>query len=144
MKYSNVKHWRYKLVEDDYFVFPYRLDLGFGRLDLEFGMYELYYEVGESYIRVYKGYAWDGATGPVIQTETTKKASLVHDVLCQAIGEGLLPESNQKTADEIYRYIAEQEGMSIVRRNVHYWAIRLFRPIWAKLPNRDYEKVYEI
>jgi len=30
-----------------------------------------------------KGYQWDGASGPTIDSENTIRASCVHDVLCQ-------------------------------------------------------------
>ncbi len=41
-------------------------------------------------LRVKKGYAWDGASGPTIDTKDSMSPSLVHDVFCQAMRTELL------------------------------------------------------
>ena len=38
-----------------------------------------------------RGYCWDGASGPTLDTKATMVASLVHDVFYQMMREGLLP-----------------------------------------------------
>jgi hypothetical protein len=55
-------------------------------------------EKGRLVIR--KGYAWDGASGPVFQTKTLVAASLLHDALYQIIREMKLNELFRKEADE--------------------------------------------
>ena len=42
-----------------------------------------------SYLLIKDGYAWDGASGPTIDTKNTQTASLVHDGLWQLIAAGL-------------------------------------------------------
>lgn len=36
----------------------------------------------DGFLRVRKGFAWDGASGPTLDTKNSMSASLVHDVLC--------------------------------------------------------------
>lgn len=46
-----------------------------------------------------RGYCWDGASGPTLDTKATMVASLVHDVFYQMMREGLLPEGIKPQAD---------------------------------------------
>lgn len=48
------------------------------------------------------GYAWDGASGPAIDTETVKRASLVHDAIYQLIREGYVHPVHKERADELF------------------------------------------
>ena len=60
-------------------------------------------------LMVRAGYAWDGASGPTWDTEETMTPSLVHDVLYQAIREGLIPASRRFDADlTFYRLMRER------------------------------------
>lgn len=71
------------------------------------------------------GYAWDGASGPAINTINFLRASLVHDALYQLIREDKLPFSFRKRADEILIEICKEDGMSWVRRQWVWYAVRL-------------------
>ena len=44
--------------------------------------------ISESKVIVRRGYAWDGASGPTIDTKDSMKATLIHDVLYQVMREG--------------------------------------------------------
>ncbi len=48
-------------------------------------------------------YAWDGPSGPTRDTPTNMRASLFHDIQCQAISEGLLDKVYRKYADKLLR-----------------------------------------
>jgi len=50
-------------------------------------------------------YAWDGASGPAVDTITILKASLVHDILYQLIRMGLLPIYFKAYADKFLQDI---------------------------------------
>ena len=52
-------------------------------------------------LTIYKGYAWDGASGPAIDSKAFMRGSLVHDACYQLIAEGLLPQSARKTANHL-------------------------------------------
>lgn len=59
-------------------------------------------------LRIKKGYAWDGASGPVIQTETLVDASVYHDALYQILRGQLsmndeVRERYRKRADVIFK-----------------------------------------
>ena len=67
-----------------------------------------------------EGYAWDGASGPAIDTVNFRRGSLVHDALYQLIEEDLLPFSLRKTADDVLIAICKEDGMWPIRR----WWVR--------------------
>lgn len=58
-----------------------------------------------------KGYAWDGASGPVIDRPSTKRGSLVHDALYQLLRAGLLPQEMRADCDEMFRRLCVQDGV---------------------------------
>lgn len=67
-------------------------------------------------------YAWDGPSGPTIQTKTFMRGSLVHDALYQLMREGTLSESQwRETADNILYRICREDGMVWFRA----WYVRL-------------------
>lgn len=73
-----------------------------------------------------EGYAWDGASGPALNTVTILRASLVHDALYQMIAIGLLPKDPWKRlADREFKRICERDGMWWLRRNYAFLAVRL-------------------
>lgn len=48
------------------------------------------------------GYAWDGASGPTIDTKSSMRGSLAHDALYQLIRNGHLPNSLRNQADDFF------------------------------------------
>jgi len=74
-----------------------------------------------------KGYAWDGPSGPVIDTPENMRASLVHDALYQLMRSKELSHRNcRRTADELFRDLCKQDGVSTYRANIWYRALREF------------------
>jgi hypothetical protein len=69
-----------------------------------------------------KGYAWDGASGPTIDTKSSMRGSLVHDALYQLVRMGLIDTPNRDYADELLRKICIEDGMWRIRANV-WWTI---------------------
>ena len=72
------------------------------------------------------GYAWDGSSGPARDDRTNLRASLVHDALFQLIRNANIPQSTRLHADEIYRRICLEDGMSRLRAAMHFKALRMF------------------
>lgn len=66
------------------------------------------------FLLIRAGYAWDGASGPTIDTKSTMRASLVHDALYQLIREGYLPADDltYKLADAELRRILVEDSRS--------------------------------
>ena len=107
LKYQEVT-WKYVLQED--YTHPLHFHVHIWRRNRQ------YYEFDGHILTVRKGYAWDGASGPTIDTDNTIKASLIHDVLYQAIREGVLPPRYRRKADYEFRCILRDEGMNRWRR----------------------------
>lgn len=72
------------------------------------------------------GYAWDGASGPAIDTPSFMRGSLVHDALYQLIGLGVLTTNNREAADRLLRDICIEDGMWRIRAAWVYAAVRAF------------------
>ena len=74
-----------------------------------------------------KGYAWDGASGPIPDLKTVMRGSLVHDALYQLMRE-------KKIDHDTYRYVADltlrdiclEDGMSRLLAWIIYTGVRKF------------------
>ena len=82
------------------------------------------------------GYAWDGASGPTIDTKSSMRASLIHDILYQAMGLGLLDRSFREQADRELRKICIEDGMWHWRAEAWYLAVRKFGENYGKEPEK--------
>jgi hypothetical protein len=77
-------------------------------------------------LTVKSGYAWDGPSGPTIDTLNFMRGALVHDALYQLMREKYLDEKTfRKTADWLLREICRADGMSRIRAWWVYAAVRL-------------------
>lgn len=70
-------------------------------------------------------YAWDGPSGPTVDTDNFMRGSLEHDALYQLMREGLLPAEFRIRADERLRQVCREDGMSAVRAWWVYQGVRL-------------------
>ncbi|GAB1623338.1 hypothetical protein AAOGI_33880 [Agarivorans albus] len=76
---------------------------------------------------VKSGYAWDGPSGPVIDTEENMRASLVHDALYQLMrNEELSARTHRKAADQLFKDMCKEDGVSNFRASAYYKALRKF------------------
>lgn len=76
-------------------------------------------------LTIHDGYAWDGPSGPTIDTKNFMRGSLVHDALYQMIGAGMIGLNNRKAADQLLRDICREDGMSAIRAWWVYTAVRI-------------------
>ena len=82
---------------------------------------------GDGELTVKNGYAWDGPSGPVIDTKENMRASLVHDALYQLMrNEELNTRTHRKAADQLFRDICKEDGVSRFRANFYYKVLRKF------------------
>lgn len=81
---------------------------------------------GGTELTIHPGYAWDGPSGPAVDTPAFMLPSLVHDVLYQMIREGLINRSYKKYADKEMRRLAKETGMWAPRRWWTYTAVKVF------------------
>ncbi len=102
------KGYKYQIVEDyatDIDIKPdHDIDIHFISLTLD------------GHLTVKKGYAWDGPSGPTIDTRNFMRGSLVHDALYQLMREKKLnKELHRKPADKLLRQMCKEDGMWAVR-----------------------------
>jgi hypothetical protein len=77
-------------------------------------------------LHLVSGYAWDGPSGPAIDTPNFMRGSLVHDALYQLMRLGRLnSDVHRKTADEELRRICKEDGMSSLRAWWVYNGVRI-------------------
>lgn len=81
------------------------------------------------------GYAWDGASGPAIDTPTFMRGSLVHDALYQLMRLGVISkDTGRRPADMLLRQIVREDGMWVVRAWWVYHAVRIFGGHYLRSP----------
>jgi len=74
-----------------------------------------------------EGYAWDGPSGPTVDTLTFMRGSLLHDALYQLMREGHLdPDIHREMADKILHDTCVEDGMWSFRAWYVYQAVHLF------------------
>ncbi len=71
-------------------------------------------------------YAWDGPSGPTVDTKNFMRGSLVHDALYQLMRESLLPVSFREAADRELQKICREDGMSAFRAWYVYQGVHQF------------------
>ena len=92
-------------------------------------------------LTIRKGYMWNGASGPTIQTENSVYPTLIHDALYQALSQKLLTRKEwvlpayepllivhdylQEVADKLFLKLLKEYGMWWPRRRLWYRAVRL-------------------
>ena len=80
----------------------------------------------EGKLTVKVGYAWDGPSGPTIDTLNFMRGSLVHDALYQLMRERQLDhEKYRELADRLLQKMCREDGMSAIRAWIVYHGVRL-------------------
>ena len=81
----------------------------------------------EGALTIKKFYAWDGPSGPTIDTRDFMHGSLVHDALYQLMRLSKLDyKVHRKRADEILKEICLEDGMCSFRAWYVYQGLHLF------------------
>ena len=78
----------------------------------------------DGYLFIERGYAWDGPSGPAIDTKNFMRGSLAHDALYQLIRTGHLSKTFRKDSDLLLKKICLEDGMSKVRAQWVYLGVR--------------------
>ncbi len=63
------------------------------------------------WLTIFDSYAWDGPSGPTIDTPSAMRGSLVHDALYQLIRLELIDECYRGKADQLLHDICEEDSM---------------------------------
>ena len=76
-------------------------------------------------LTIKKGYAWDGPSGPTIDTLNFMRGSLVHDALYQLMRNNFLDKNQyRQEADRLLATMCKQDGMSAARAWIVYQGVR--------------------
>jgi hypothetical protein len=121
--YRKLKHYKYQLVE------PYDLVISITGYTVDTPYVKLYVD---GRLEIPKGYAWDGPSGPTIDTPDFMRGSLVHDVLYQLIRIEKIPLQYKAYADLLLKKICLEDGMSSFRANYVYLSVKFFGGANAK------------
>lgn len=81
---------------------------------------------GDHWLWIKEGYAWDGPSGPTIDTENSLLPSGVHDAAYQMMREGLLPETQRPAWDLLFYELLVANGMIRPRAWLWYKTVRPF------------------
>jgi hypothetical protein len=87
-------------------------------------------------LTVFAGYAWDGASGPTIDTKNSMRGGLLHDALYQAMREGYLPRTLKADADQLLYDTCVEDGMMKARAWLWKRAVLRFG-LSATIHNKD-------
>ena len=127
MKYR--KGYKYQLAE----TYTIKTDMTGFNIEVEF--IRLY---ADGTLIILSGYAWDGPSGPGIDSKNFMEGSLVHDALYQLLRMGLLPAKYREGADKLLHKICRSKGMSKIRA---WWVLRGLRFFAAQAADPKNKKI---
>ena len=87
-------------------------------------------------LTISSGYCWDGASGPAVDSKTIMRGSLIHDALYQLLRLEVLAEKFRQACDRELYTACRDDGMSWIRANYIYRAVRWFGRSSAAAENR--------
>ena len=129
--YKDATRFKYQLVED--WSVQTVIEGAAARIE---GFIEL---TQDGTLTVKRGYSWDGASGPTIDTKNSMRASLAHDALYQLERAGHLGQEWRLAADRLLHDLCIQDGMWAIRAKAWLWAVRRFAGFAAR---RQAERVF--
>ena len=75
-------------------------------------------------LKVFRFFAWDGASGPTFDTKSSMRASLVHDVFCVCMRDGRLSYAEyQDKVNQFFKQQCIEDGMWEWRAHLWYLAV---------------------
>lgn len=81
----------------------------------------------KGFLTVKKDYAWDGTSGPVIDTHENLRASLVHDAIYQLMRRGKVSYKKYRDkADRLFMKMCKQDGLSSMMARIFYEVLKRF------------------
>lgn len=74
---------------------------------------------------VRSGYAWDGTSGPVIDTDANLRASLVHDALYQLMRmRKLTAKQHKDKSDKLFKKMCRKDGVASALAHIYYQTLK--------------------
>ena len=132
MKYKS--GYKYQVVEKFY----YKTDINVPTTIVT--PYIILFSNGLLYIKV--GYAWDGPSGPTIDTDNSMTPSLVHDALAQLMRWELLDPKWLDYINILFDKMLEDRGMFWARRLLWHSGLEIVGGNFTNPTNR--KKIHEV
>ena len=89
-------------------------------------------------LTIWKGYCFDGASGPTFDSKNSMRGALIHDALYQLMRESHIDTVWREQADKEFYRILREDGMSWLRAKVWYNGVRIGAK-FASLPKNKKE-----
>ena len=88
-------------------------------------IFDPWFELTESgWLFVYRGFCWDGPSGPTFDTKDSLKASLVHDVFCILMRDGRVNYRQwQDIVNAFFMKMCIDDGMPVWRAKLWYMGV---------------------
>ena len=132
--YRKLTHYKYQLMQD----YTIRIEIKVDK-DIETDFIIL---TTDGQLTAKNRYAWDGPSGPTIDTNSFMRGSLVHDVLYQLMREKHLDyKEHRKYADDLLKNICMEDGMFKIRAWYVHKAVRLFGAGSAKPSSKSRDEL---
>lgn len=148
MQYKTIKQYKYEFLMDlsftGYFDYPENITTTY-----------VTYNAKTKQLILKKGFRFNGADDPAIDSETIMIPAAAHDALCELMELNIIDDSYSKEIDRAYRSLCvvygQYEGRNIFlklfsqfRTWYHYTGIRGLRKPFNKYMRREIGEVHEI
>lgn len=87
-------------------------------------------------LTIRRGYAYNGASGPTVDTKNSMRATAFHDAMYQLMCEEMLIREFKPLVDELFRELLRQDGMSAFRSAAWHRAVKKMGAS-ASIQNKD-------
>lgn len=120
--YVRLKSGGYRLIEDWWVEHPLLAGCA-ARAGTDERIYVEQSEAGR--LTLHRGYQWDGASGPAVDTRDIVAGSLAHDGGYQLGRGGHVPPEWRQRYDRLLYDVCRAHGMGVIRATWIYWGVRL-------------------
>ncbi len=118
------------------------LELLEGNIEVDAGwarIYRPYANAPFAWLWIRDGYAWDGASGPVVDRPSNMLPSMVHDCLYQLMRRGYIGKQLRHIADRLFRDMCHERGVWKWLSNVYLQALKQYGRNAAENPRTIHE-----
>ncbi len=132
--YRNLTSYKYQLMED----YTIQIEI-LPKEDIT----TLYIDLNtDGLLTIKKNYAWDGPSGPTVDTNDFMRGSLVHDALYQLMRGEYLDISERDKVDRLLQAICKEDGMTAFRAWYVYKGVSLFGKTNAQPKKEEEDKLF--
>ena len=101
----------------------------------------LIYLDNDGLLTVFGGYLWDGASGPTLDTKSSMRGSLTHDVFYELFRRGKLEQKYRPYADQLLHDICVEDGMNPIRADIWETMVNKFAASAARFGTQPEDTV---